>query len=141
MDEHDRQYVSRSLGRPGALHAVCMMRRVTAHIHPSPIDGGVERVHVVMQHCFWSDGACVDRLVCRLDAIGCSLSCCCAMLRSSEVRLRRLSVRHGLVVTEVRCNGSVTLTVVVDSCRGGEDNGVYAGGHLLLSLVFLCDWA
>ena len=43
MDEHDRQYVSRSLGRQGALHAVCMMRRVAAHIHPSPIDGGVER--------------------------------------------------------------------------------------------------
>ena len=129
MDEHDRQYVSRSLGRQGALHAVCMVRRVAAHIHPSPIVGGVERVHVVLQHWFWSDGACVDRLVCRLVAICCSLSCYCAMLRSSEVRLRLLSVRHGLVVTEVRCNGSVTLTVVVVSCRGGEDNGMYAGGE------------
>ena len=115
MDEHDRQYVSRSLGRLGALHAVCMVRRVAAHIHPSPIDGGVERVHVVLQHWFWSDGACVDRLVCSLDAICFSLSCCCAILRSSEVRLRRLSVRHGLVVTEVRCDGSVTLTIGVGS--------------------------
>ena len=128
MDKHDRQYVSRSLGWPGALHAVCMMRRVAAHIPPSPIDGGVEKVHAVLQHWLWSGGACVDRLVCRLVVICCSLSCCCTMLRSSEVRLRLLSVRHGLVVTEVRCNGSVTLTVVGGSGRGGEDNGVYAGG-------------
>ena len=51
------------------------------------------------------------------------------MLRSSEVRLRLLSVRHGLVVTEVQCDGSVSVTIVVASCRGGEDNGVYAGGE------------
>ena len=125
MDEHDRH----SLGRPGALHAVCMRRRVAAHIAPSPTDGGVGRVHVVLQHWFWSDGACVDHLVCRLVAICCSLSCCWAMLRSSEVRLRLLSVRHGLVVTEVRCGGSVSVTIVGASCRGGEVNGVYAGGE------------
>ena len=51
------------------------------------------------------------------------------MLRSSEVRLRLLSVRHGLVVTEVRFDGSVSVTIVGASCRGGEDNGVYAGGE------------
>ena len=66
------------------------------------------------------------------------------MLRSSEVRLRLLSVRHGLVVTEVRCDGSVSVTIVGASCRGGEDNGVYVSvrvSHLRLSLVFLCEWA
>ena len=52
------------------------------------------------------------------------------MLRSSEVRLRLLSVRHGLVVTEVRCSGSVTLVaIVVDFFLGGEDSDVYAGGE------------
>ena len=130
MDEHDRQYVSRSLGWQGAVHAVCMVRRVAAHLPPSPRDGGVERVHAVLQHLFCSGvGAGMDLLVCRLVAICCSLSCCWAMLRSSEVRLRLLSVRHGLVVTEIRCDGSVSVTIVGASCRGGEDNGVYAGGE------------
>ena len=126
MNEHDRH----SLVRPGALHAVCMMRRVAVQIPPSPTVGGVGMVHALLQHWLGSGGAYADRLVCRLDAICCSLSCCCAILRSSEVRLRRLSVRHGLVVTEVRCVGSVTLTTGMGSCseRGGEDNGVYAGG-------------
>ena len=51
------------------------------------------------------------------------------MLRSSEVRLRRLSVRQGLVVTEVRCGGSVSVVVVGAPGRGGDDNGVYAVGE------------
>ena len=46
-----------------------MMRRVAAHITPSPIDGGVEKVHAVLQHWLWSGGACVDCLVCRLVMI------------------------------------------------------------------------
>ena len=109
MNEHDRH----SLVWPGALHAMCMMRRVTVQIPPSPTVGGVGIVHALLQHWWRPGGACADRLVCRLDAICCSLSCCCAILRSSEVRLRLLSVRHGLVVTEVRCVGSVTLSTGV----------------------------
>ena len=77
MDEHDWQYMASSLGRHGALHAVCMVRRVAAHIHASPRDGGVERVHALLQHVFCSGvGAGMDLLGCRLVVICCSLSCC-----------------------------------------------------------------
>ena len=46
------------------------------------------------------------------------------MLRSSEMRLRRLSVRQALVVTEVGCVGSVSVVAV-----GRVDSGVYAVGE------------
>ena len=49
MNEHDRH----SLGRPGALHAVCMVRRVAAHIHPSTIVGGAGIVHALLQQKGW----------------------------------------------------------------------------------------
>ena len=130
MDEHDWQYMASSLGRHGALHTECMVRCVAAHIHPSKKDGGPERVHALLQHVFWSGvGAGRDLLVCRLVVICCSLSCCCAMLRSSEMRLRRLSVRQGLVVTEVWCVGSVSVAAVAATGRGGDDSGVYAVGE------------
>ena len=51
------------------------------------------------------------------------------MLRSSEVRLRRLSVRQGLVVTEVQCVGSVSVVAVGAAGRGGDDSGAYAFGE------------
>ena len=51
------------------------------------------------------------------------------MLRSSEMRLRRLSVRQGLVVTEVWCVGSVSVAAVAATGRGGDDSGVYAVGE------------
>ena len=51
------------------------------------------------------------------------------MLRLSEVRLRRLSVRQGLVVTEVRCVVSGSVAAVAATGRGGDDSGVYAVGE------------
>ena len=51
------------------------------------------------------------------------------MLRSSEVRLRRLSVRQGLVVTDVRCVGSGSVAAVGATGRSGADSGVYVGGE------------
>ena len=51
------------------------------------------------------------------------------MLLSSERRLRRLSVRQGLVVTEVRRVGSVSVAAVGATGRGGDDSGVYAVGE------------
>ena len=52
------------------------------------------------------------------------------MLRSSEMRLRRLSVRQGLVVTEVRCVCSASVVAVVGAAgRGGDESGVYAVGE------------
>ena len=107
-----------------------MTRWVAAHIHPSLIVGGVRMVQDLLQHVFWSGaGAGRDRLVCRFVAICWSLCCCCTILRSSEERLRRLSVRQALVVTEVRrvCSGSVV--AVGATGRGGDDNGVYVGGE------------
>ena len=51
------------------------------------------------------------------------------MLRSSEIRLRRLSVRQGLVVMEVWCVGSVSVAAVGAAGRGGNESGVYAVGE------------
>jgi len=51
------------------------------------------------------------------------------MLRSSESRPRRLSERHGLVVTEVRCGGSGAAAVTSGAAvRGGDESGVKASG-------------
>ena len=49
MNEHDRH----SLGRPGALHAVCMMRRVAVQIPPSPTVGGAGIVHALLPQSGW----------------------------------------------------------------------------------------
>ena len=51
------------------------------------------------------------------------------MLRSSERRLRRLTVRQGLVVTEVLCVGSVSVAAVGAAGHGGDESGVYAVGE------------
>ena len=51
------------------------------------------------------------------------------MLRSSEMRLQRLLVRQRLVVTEVRCVGSVSVAAVGAAGRGGYESGVYAVGE------------
>ena len=107
-----------------------MTRWVAAHIPPLLIVGGVRRVQDLLQHGFCSGaGACRDRRVSRFVAICCSLCCCCTILRSSEERLRRLSVRQGLVVTEVRCGCSGSVVAVGATGRGGDDNGVYVGGE------------
>ena len=130
MDEHDWQYMASSLSQHGALHTECMMCCVAAYSHPSPIDGDAEMVHALLRHVFWSGvDAGSDLLVCLLVVICCSLSCCCAILRSLEMWLRRVSVRQGLVVTEVRCVGSVSVAAVGATGRGGDDNGVYVGGE------------
>ena len=103
---------------------------MAAHIPPSLIVGGVRRVHALLQHVFWSGvGVGRDRLVCRFVEICWSLCCCGAILRSSEERLRRLSVRQGIVVTEVRCVGSGSVAAVGATGRGGDDSGVYAVGE------------
>ena len=87
-------------------------------------------VQDLLQHVFWSGaGAGRDRLVSRLVVICCSLCCCCTILRSSEERLRRLFVRQGLGVTEVRCVCSGSAVAVGAIGRGGDDNGVYVGGE------------
>ena len=82
-----------------------------------------------MQHAVGSGvGAGWDRRVSRLVAICCSLCCCCAMLRSSEERLRLLSVRQGLVVTDVRCACSGSVVAPGATWRGGDEDGVWIGG-------------
>ena len=53
MNEHDRH----SLVWPGALHAMCMMRRVAVQIPPSPTVGGVGIVHALLQHWWGFGGA------------------------------------------------------------------------------------
>ena len=84
----------------------------------------------LLQHAFGSgSGAGWDRRVSSFVAICCSLCCCCTILRSSEERLRRLSVRQGLVVTEVRCVCSGSVVALGATGRGGDDDGVYVGGE------------
>ena len=52
------------------------------------------------------------------------------MLRSSERRLRCLSVKQGLVVTEVRCGCSASVVAVVGAVgRGDDESGVNAAGE------------
>ena len=110
-----------------------MTRWVAAHIPPLLMVGGVRRVQDLLQHVLWSGaGAGRDRLVSRFVVICCSLCCCCTILRSSEERLRRLSVRQGLVVTEVRCVCSGSVVAVGATGRGGDDNGVYVVGEGVL---------
>ena len=83
----------------------------------------------MLQHAVRS-GACAgwDLRVSRLVAICCSLCCCCAMLRSSEERLRLLSVRQGLVVTDVRCSCSGSVVALGATWRGGDEDGVWICG-------------
>ena len=45
------------------------------------------------------------------------------------MRLRLLSVRQGLVVTEVQCVGSGSVAAVGATGRGGDASGVYAVGE------------
>ena len=90
------------------MQEICVKVFVAAQIEPFPISGGVGFVHVLLQQSGEAGvGAGRDCLACRRDATCCSLRCCCAMMRSPEMRPRRLSIRQGLVVTGVRCGISV----------------------------------
>ena len=52
------------------------------------------------------------------------------MLRSSERRPRRFSVRQGLVVTDVRCGKSKSTVVVYGATDcGGDESGVSPSGE------------
>jgi hypothetical protein len=114
------------------MHGVCVRVFVAAQIEPIPIAGGVGFVHVLLQQGWEAGvGAGRDCLACRRDVICCSLRCCCAMMRSPEMRPRRLSIRQGLVVTGVRCGMSVAALWLgrVSVVRGGEESGVYVSGE------------
>jgi hypothetical protein len=106
-----------------AMQAVCIGCCVAAHIAPSPIVGGAEMVHALLQHRGWSGvGAGSDRLDCCLFVICCSSSCCWAMLRSSESRPRRCLMRQGLVVTDGLCGRSGSAVVACGAAgRGGDE--------------------
>ena len=52
------------------------------------------------------------------------------MLLSSVMRMRRLSVRLGLVVTEIRCGGPALVTAGCSPTgRGCDESGVNASGE------------
>jgi hypothetical protein len=83
------------------------------------------------QQNWWAVVAAVcDRLVCLLVAICWCFCCCWDMLLSSVMRTRRLSVRLGLVVAEIRCGGPALVTAGYSATgRGGDESGVNASGE------------